>query len=99
MACFDAAKIKYSAPLLNIAAERMRDNVTAGALGYAVTVAGVREAGQLETERCIHRTGAAAAVQQTYCSNAARANLLHRAQKKRCDYVIGRKSAKMRHWF
>lgn len=54
---FGATKINYSATLLDIAAQRIRDNVTAGALGYAATVAGVREAVQLETERCIQVWG------------------------------------------
>lgn len=54
---FGAAKINYSAALLDLAAHRIRDNVTAGASGYAATVAGVREAVQLETERCIQVWG------------------------------------------
>ena len=53
---FGAAKINYSA-LLDIAPQRIRANVTAGALGYAAVVAGVREAVQLETERCIQIWG------------------------------------------
>ena len=66
---FAAAKINFSAALLDIAAERIRDNVTAGALGYAATLAGVREAMQLETERCIQvrgSSGRAAEVLQQY---------------------------------
>ena len=50
---FGAAKINYSSTLLDIAAKRIRDNVLAGAEGYAAIMAGVRDVVRLEVERCI----------------------------------------------
>lgn len=54
---FGAAKINYSATLFDVAAQQMRDNVLAGAEGYAAIMAGVRAAVRREVERCIRVWG------------------------------------------
>lgn len=53
MIAFGATKINYSTPLLDIAAQRIRENALAGMHGYAATMNGVREAVRQEVERCI----------------------------------------------
>ena len=82
MISFGAAKINYSAALLDIAAERIRDNLTAGALGYAATVAGVREAMQLETERCIQVRGSSSRAAEVLQQCRVRKSFAALAEKK-----------------
>lgn len=53
MISFGAAKINYSAALLDVAARRIRENALAGVEDYASTMKGVRDAVHLEVERCI----------------------------------------------
>jgi fructose-bisphosphate aldolase, class II len=53
MISFGAAKINYSSVLLDVAAQRMRENALAGVEGYAAMMEGVRDAVRLEVERCI----------------------------------------------
>ncbi|WP_124950194.1 class II fructose-bisphosphate aldolase [Sulfuriferula thiophila] len=53
MISFGAAKINYSSVLLDVAAQRIRENALAGVEGYTAIMEGVREAVRLEVERCI----------------------------------------------
>ncbi|MFA5170815.1 MAG: class II fructose-bisphosphate aldolase [Sulfuriferula sp.] len=57
MISFGAAKINYSSVLLDVAAQRMRENALAGVEGYAAIMEGVRDAVRLEVERCIRVWG------------------------------------------
>ena len=57
MISFGAAKINYSSVLLDVAAQRMKENALAGVGGYAVIMEGVRDAVRLEVERCIRVWG------------------------------------------
>lgn len=74
-----AAKINYSSVLLDVAAQRIRENALAGVGGYAAIMEGVRDAVRLEVERCIKVWGcggrAAEVLLQCQARDHARTNL------------------------
>jgi len=52
-----ATKIHYRSALLDVASLRIREDALAGVESYAATMEGVRDAVQLEAERCIRVWG------------------------------------------